>query len=473
MKRLLVILLALALLLACVPTPTEEVVLNKTEGRLEAAITETTPVPTYGTEQGNEPAEPDSVPTDAAPVETLKSMLGVPERVQEQFSGKVYGGTLDVRVDAETHVPNVSTVPVDEVAIRSFTPEETERIIRALLGDGPYYQYDYARISKARSTVELQRGMQRIEAYREKVYGDACDVYEQLIADQEYMTQNMLSIVQDMPEPGERQPWTGRVSDPMFALVNADDDYLTYQHGVFVYEKHPVFETEGVGDADKWIADAGTILDSLGNAATAAFFSAEHRDERDRKRFRSERGTDEDILNTVFLPTYHGIPAYDYTTYAGTDTAKDAAGVNTQYTPTYEQERILVDFESGVVSHLQWNSPTQLVSTVNENVALLPFEQVMDTFRTQILYHHFLDPAKHGEPDPTYWMVVTDIRFSYFRMKKADSDTYYLVPVWDFMGYGYDEVFPDDPDGREWYAHQSFLTINAIDGSIIDRNLGY
>ena len=85
MKRLLVILLALALLLACVPTPTEEVVLNKTEGRLEAAITETTPVPTYGTEQGNEPAEPDSVPTDAAPVETLKSMLGVPERVQEQF----------------------------------------------------------------------------------------------------------------------------------------------------------------------------------------------------------------------------------------------------------------------------------------------------------------------------------------------------------------------------------------------------
>ena len=42
------------------------------------------------------------------------------------------------------------------------------------------------------------------------------------------------------------------------------------------------------------------------------------------------------------------------------------------------------------------------------------------------------------------------------RSKNA-PDTYELVPVWDF--------FTDD--------FESLLTVNAIDGTIIDRNYGY
>ena len=50
-----------------------------------------------------------------------------------------------------------------------------------------------------------------------------------------------------------------------------------------------------------------------------------------------------------------------------------------------------------------------------------------------------------------------------------------LVPVWDFFGSRkidseYDgETYSDTTDWPTW----SFLTINAVDGSIIDRSLGY
>ena len=52
------------------------------------------------------------------------------------------------------------------------------------------------------------------------------------------------------------------------------------------------------------------------------------------------------------------------------------------------------------------------------------------------------------------------------RISEADSyDTGLLVPVWDFQGKVTDEY------GSEFAG--SVMTINAIDGSIIDRSLGY
>ena len=48
--------------------------------------------------------------------------------------------------------------------------------------------------------------------------------------------------------------------------------------------------------------------------------------------------------------------------------------------------------------------------------------------------------------------TVHSIRFSYMRVKKADSPDYWLLPVWDF----------DD-----------ILTVNAVDGSIVNRSAGY
>ena len=130
MKRIAGILVLILLLYACVPTPEEEVVLNKTEGRLEAAITETTPVPAYQTEEVA--LQPNGTTQDAPkstdePQGTLRAALSAPEHYTDSVEGKVYGGMLQIEIDADIEIPNVSAVPVFSVRTKTFSPQEKEK----------------------------------------------------------------------------------------------------------------------------------------------------------------------------------------------------------------------------------------------------------------------------------------------------------------------------------------------------------
>ena len=62
---------------------------------------------------------------------------------------------------------------------------------------------------------------------------------------------------------------------------------------------------------------------------------------------------------------------------------------------------------------------------------------------------------------------IDSVKLRYTRISEKDSfDTGLLVPVWDFIGTKTDQY------GNE--VHGAILmSINAIDGSVIDRNLGY
>ena len=53
----------------------------------------------------------------------------------------------------------------------------------------------------------------------------------------------------------------------------------------------------------------------------------------------------------------------------------------------------------------------------------------------------------------------------------SDPKNGILVPAWDFFG-GFESTY-EGVTSINNMTYQSYLTINAIDGSIIDRNLGY
>lgn len=64
-------------------------------------------------------------------------------------------------------------------------------------------------------------------------------------------------------------------------------------------------------------------------------------------------------------------------------------------------------------------------------------------------------------------MRVESITFGYTRVLMKDAPTrYMMVPVWDFFGYF-------EASGANKAEDYSLLTINAIDGSVIDREYGY
>ena len=128
----------------------------------------------------------------------------------------------------------------------------------------------------------------------------------------------------------------------------------------------------------------------------------------------------------------------------------------------YEKLTVYVG-DDGIVE-MYWDAPYELTETVTEDSALLRFDDIMDIFEKMYVVSN-----DGQERDVT----VSDIRLGYMRVLKQDEDGVgLLVPVWDFFG----EVVGNTPDlaGKILSdPEMSLFTINAIDGSVIDRGLGY
>ena len=121
--------------------------------------------------------------------------------------------------------------------------------------------------------------------------------------------------------------------------------------------------------------------------------------------------------------------------------------------------------DNGIVG-LDIIAPIDILETVVENAALKSFEEVKDTFEKMICY-------ANADPDPETYQTNVEIdrvRLSYSRISEQDSfDTGLIVPVWSFEGRS--EVGHNG--NIEHVETGSLLTINAIDGTIIDGQLGY
>ena len=115
-------------------------------------------------------------------------------------------------------------------------------------------------------------------------------------------------------------------------------------------------------------------------------------------------------------------------------------------------------------------------SCVNPNVQLLPFSEIEKIFTEQAPVHCFIgSPGQTSEACSSH-IYVTDVWFNMMRVRKKDADgECYLLPVWDFSFYEVDDRYEtkEEVEKGGFYRRKTMLTINAIDGSIIDRENGY
>lgn len=108
----------------------------------------------------------------------------------------------------------------------------------------------------------------------------------------------------------------------------------------------------------------------------------------------------------------------------------------------------------------------------DEYLFLLPFAEIQNIFKEMIIkkYQDWMEDNDDMKID----FQINEVRLGYMRVRdKGNAQEATMVPVWDFMGtrkitYGSEEVFYDENS-----AFESALTINALDGTIIDRGSGY
>ena len=148
----------------------------------------------------------------------------------------------------------------------------------------------------------------------------------------------------------------------------------------------------------------------------------------------------------------------------------------------YEGAQIVVG-DQGVIS-FSLLQPMKLLNIENENVSLKPFSDIEEIFKKQITIKGAWNSSSGQDNNViSRRIVIEEARLGLMRtVRRNRPDEYLLLPVWDFYGYEVnkcaEQIYqgPKLDDNNEYTVRdfgRSYLTINAIDGSVIDRGVGY
>lgn len=468
---------------ACQPTPESEIVVNKGDGVLEAAAL-ATPLPDT---------------PKAAP-------YAAPERYSD--SQTFYDGKLAVEFDMEIEIPDVSGYPIYKAAPADFSQEQVDRMVAALMQGQPL-TYDDQRETKEEITERrlLPAKQKLAEARAGKTVSDDggpksiedLEAYvamieqwivnapehrdEKEMTPAEYSNADALYVKADLGKPLPATLHVSKIDESGYSRGMEFIDGVSYIYNGFgrPAEELPIKTTreEAISLASELVHNMGAEDFKVAAVGKTTRLGSEY-----------DIGTEE-YQNTmaysvVFTRVLDGIPfTYTPIDQPGID-GEDQVNV---MPPDYERIMVIVD-DSGI-ANVFWKGNTAIGDKVNGNVALLPFETVaaraMEQSKVQYAYLIDAERAKYETvKTDRIELSVGKAQLGYMRVRAKDAADYMIVPVWDFYGksvthYNQEDVealnakngHRMDASSETDYAYRAILTINAIDGSVIERNLGY
>ena len=485
MKRILSLLLlaclALGLLAGCQATPdTPAVVQKDQEQMLQTA------------QQGKDNS-------------ALLAALEVPERFTGDWTG--VNGFVHVTADAEIILPNADKIPTGSIGRRDFTQEDADNLMRVLLQGNTLYKElgltkqqvlerleqlqamqrgeipvdldggyealpgaiegwaEYARtapdgderVPAETSFVSRSENLEEIKGWTEvdgKVmhffiqncpgFLDHANVYVDGYGDLNFSSAIAISLIQD------ELPETLTVEFPLEDAIRQGDALMAelgFEH-VVCDEAYPVLFTRSMPNAvAKGEADDAPSEESWKNLILATGYELQ------------------------YVRCVNGFPI-SWTPIRG-----GAAPENESYSGAWHYEFITLDYTKDGLVYFYWESPhTEPVLQV-EDTQLMPFDQIADIFAKMIMVKNSdvqVANERNGF-DTVRNYDITKVKLGLMRIKaKGSFDEGLLVPVWDFWGkerWESDSPLVQEISGEE--PSKIILTINAIDGSMIDRELGY
>ena len=142
-------------------------------------------------------------------------------------------------------------------------------------------------------------------------------------------------------------------------------------------------------------------------------------------------------------------------------------------------EMMYVQIDDSGIVQATWSGYTEYVEDVSNDVPLMDFDSIRDIFEDYCRYKFawtYRNDALVGDTTPPVTLNVKKIELNVMVTPEKDNlDRYITVPVWDFIA---DMTLEGDGMSQDGFVDEgqknvSILTINAINGSVIDRNMGY
>lgn len=514
MKRIIILLLTLAMLAACVPTPETEFVTHKdTEEMLEKAAA--TPASDAVSLAGGTDANGD---LPEAP--HIRERYRIPETLSETVTEA--DGHFTVNIDARVEVPDAVDIPIIRVEHGTFTQDEITRIFKALTGGRTMYH---------NSSVMTKSQIADTIAWLENQLNDPALRAE---LDEEDLATIPESIA-ELKERWQTAPDTlnEEVCDGTIGVMQLEDDGKTFtrygfnavsrdeQPRLFFHLDIPGQEeinshrfedtrlsfyncrsplTGGEGDADVHtpriaIRDPNDPAE-LAEYSFIAYMPAQAM--ADTEAFFASAGFPEIKADSIMcypdtkseqcgyrVKCVRSIAGVRNAFLGGISTSGIPAG-DQVFAPQWKYERIEVCIDGQGVYELSWHAPLGIRETVLSTSNLLPFDEIVKRFKDQVWIEEkpwlILDESQVIEEDypSDMRMEVTRVTLGLQRvMEKNRFDTGLLVPVWNF--YGTTLITRTNVKTRKTYEERHFrygndspiLSINAIDGSIINLYKGY
>lgn len=484
-----VLLLVTCFTTACQPTPETPVVVNKGDNHLEEMIASSAvsnePSPTPAAEPAQSEEEL------AALKQALRASIGAPETYTDSFANDK--GDVTVSIDATVEVPAVSALPAAAVTMNGFTQDRVDKLAAYFLGDTPVYTEEYVR-TKDEIMDDIVRNRQRIERMSEEPEGDAANMIKNVENDiaeleEEYKTapdhrnrtpattalQNnefgtILSLIADL----------GKDEAAMFNIINYANGSQFYFNndgkGLYYPSLHRAEALNGLPrgmtmkreDAEqmvlKCISDLGIDDMQIANVQTQNFLIT--RDDINDKEYLK---TANQCYVFTLTKTVKSIPVLLVNTSVPLDSDDPNAPAHQEpeYTSISDPEHIDVYVDDTGIVRFDWFEPTDISSILSDQVTLLPFEDIAERAKNNIFYKNY---TAYGS---TADITIIRIELNMMRiMRKDKPGEYLIVPVWDFIG-DVQKSTDSELSRQSPPEEMSFVTINAIDGSWINRSWGY
>ena len=437
----------------------------------------------------------------------------VPERFTGDWSG--VDGCVTVHADADIELPTVSAIPTGRLERRSFTQEDADRILAAFIGDNTLYK-ERTELTKQEIKEILDKAEailrgeappsllidpdtdRTVENYipgliesmteKAKTAPDENDPYE--LASRSFGPPDDLEnwqfaegfsapeLVQGWAEVDGRKYYiymckeqSGGYSDSVQCQMEGfgygrwgNNEAVPYSL-LDMYEEAP---EESISGEDA-IKMGNELMESLGLAnvvcdkSTQIAFIENF--------YTRPAGSVPDIIETGYELQYvrclEGMPI-SYTPFTG-----NVVQVEEAYLGGWHYERITVDVTGSGIVYFEWESPYTEPTVETRDTQLLDFEDVADIFGKMIIVKHsdLKEQNARNNMRTTYDFHVDHVELGLMRIRsKGNINQGLLVPVWDFWGTW--TVYPGG-NTSGWEEYTIFLTVNAIDGTIIDREYGY
>ena len=444
MKRTLCILCALLAVLpplsACQPTPEEDVVVNKGEGTMEAAV-----------------AAPAAAPY----------RYEAPERWVETFTAR----DQTVRIDAGVGVPDDEYHPVLLVERRSFDAQQAVDYYTALFGEGVELrenQYSYAEV-----LTDLQNTMKGMFVEIDPETGEQIwapyEGQEEEIARLQQLLAETPAEDTFVPLTAETMPFP--LTEGMLRLPDGSSRYV-YCTGtlcrirrfrsVVTHNENWVMQGEATPGEPAHALENIRITEeeavAMGDEVIAALGMADEMRVGSIIRARGVEDYTHQVLGEGYLLDYvlcpEGTIPYHYDRYVESNSLR--LPEEEEYARPWPQEVLeMLVTEDGVLA-LAWTVPQRVAGVANENVQLLPFEEIQQHIRDLISFGVEGRPYAIDEGD---LMISRVVLGTVVQRIPDQTETAYLAPVWIVQMTTEKEI--------GYHADPTILMVNAIDGSFV------